>query len=146
MLHLIVSKVGRVFPIVVVSILPHAEFGPNDLRKDAPHFTRIKRTSIADNGPHQENWNFSFKSLVKIVQGRSDRFCVYSEALIGCASFSWLPIREPINVSIFVEWEWRNVCLFILWCCQIRSLVNRNNEINTAFHLNLGYPRMYHNY
>ena len=33
-----VDKLGRVFPMVVVSILPHAEFGPNDHREDAPHF------------------------------------------------------------------------------------------------------------
>ena len=33
------AKVGCVFPMVVVSILPHAEFGPNDHREDAPHFT-----------------------------------------------------------------------------------------------------------
>ena len=32
------SKVGCVFPMVVVSILPHAEFGPNDHREDASHF------------------------------------------------------------------------------------------------------------
>ena len=32
-----ISKVGRVFPMVVVSLLPHEEFGPNDHRKDAPH-------------------------------------------------------------------------------------------------------------
>ena len=32
-----VSKVGCVFPIVVVSILPHAEFGPNEHREDASH-------------------------------------------------------------------------------------------------------------
>ena len=30
-------KVG--FPMVVVSILPHAEIRPNDHREDAPHFT-----------------------------------------------------------------------------------------------------------
>jgi len=33
-----VGEVGRVFPMVVVSILPQAEFRPNDRRKDAPHF------------------------------------------------------------------------------------------------------------
>ena len=32
------GKVGCVFSMVVVSILPHAEFGPNDHQKDAPHF------------------------------------------------------------------------------------------------------------
>ena len=31
------NKVGC-FPMVVVSILPHAEFGPNDHWEDAPHF------------------------------------------------------------------------------------------------------------
>ena len=31
-------KVGRVFPMVVVSILSHKEFGPNDHRKGSPHF------------------------------------------------------------------------------------------------------------
>ena len=32
------SKVGCVFAMVVVSILPHAKFGRNDHREDAPHF------------------------------------------------------------------------------------------------------------
>ena len=31
-------KVGCVFPMVVFFILHHVEFGPNGLRKDAPHF------------------------------------------------------------------------------------------------------------
>ena len=34
----VILKWGRVFPMFVVSILPHAEFGPNDHR-DAPHFS-----------------------------------------------------------------------------------------------------------
>ena len=34
------SKVGCVFAMVVVSILPYAEFGRNDHREDAPHFKR----------------------------------------------------------------------------------------------------------
>ena len=34
----IFSKVGCVFPMVVVSILPHAEFGQNDHREHTPHF------------------------------------------------------------------------------------------------------------
>ena len=33
-------KVGCVFPMVDVSILPHAEFGSNDHQVDAPHFIR----------------------------------------------------------------------------------------------------------
>ena len=32
------NKVGCVFPMVIVSILPHAGFRLNDHRKDAPHF------------------------------------------------------------------------------------------------------------
>ena len=32
-------KVGCVFPMVTVSILLHVEFGRNDHREDAPHFT-----------------------------------------------------------------------------------------------------------
>ena len=33
-------KVGCVFPMVIVTILPHAEFGPNDHREKASHFTK----------------------------------------------------------------------------------------------------------
>ena len=32
------SKLGCVILMVVVSILPHAEFGANEHREDAPHF------------------------------------------------------------------------------------------------------------
>ena len=32
------TKVGCVYAMVIVSILPHAEFGPNDHREDAFHF------------------------------------------------------------------------------------------------------------
>ena len=34
------NKVRCVFPIDVVSIMPHAEFGPNNHREDASHFTK----------------------------------------------------------------------------------------------------------
>ena len=34
------NKVGCAFPMVIVTIMPHAEFGPNDHRVDAPHFTK----------------------------------------------------------------------------------------------------------
>ena len=37
--HQIDSKLGRVVRMVVDSILPNAEFGPNDQRKDAPPFS-----------------------------------------------------------------------------------------------------------
>ena len=35
-------KVGCVLPMVVASILLHAEFGPNDHREEAPHFNTDK--------------------------------------------------------------------------------------------------------
>ena len=36
-----VGKVGCVYPIVIDSILPHMEFGSNDRREDAPHFSVV---------------------------------------------------------------------------------------------------------
>ena len=33
------NKVGCVFSMIFVSILPHAEFGPNDHQENAYHFT-----------------------------------------------------------------------------------------------------------
>ena len=47
------SKVGSVFPIVVVSILPHADFGPNNHREDAPYFTLVRARIVffSENGP-----------------------------------------------------------------------------------------------
>ena len=41
MFYLIVYKLGCVVRMVVDSILPHAESGPNDHRKDAPPFTNL---------------------------------------------------------------------------------------------------------
>ena len=39
-------KVGCVFPIAVVSILPHAEFGSNDRQENAPHFTYVTKAML----------------------------------------------------------------------------------------------------
>ena len=36
--HFCANKVGCVFPIVVVSILPHTDFGQNGHSEDTPHF------------------------------------------------------------------------------------------------------------
>ena len=36
------TKVGCVFPMVIVSILPYAEFGRTDHREDASHFNMSK--------------------------------------------------------------------------------------------------------
>ena len=37
--HIKYSKLECVILMAVVSILPHTEFGPNDHREDAPHFS-----------------------------------------------------------------------------------------------------------
>ena len=42
-----VTKVGYIFPMVVISVLPLAGFGPSDYRKDAYHFkSRIKNWEV----------------------------------------------------------------------------------------------------
>ena len=44
------TKVECVFPMVAVTILPHAEFGPNDHREDVPHFTsRLEAQTVGLN-------------------------------------------------------------------------------------------------
>ena len=58
------SKVGCVFPMVVVSILPHAEFGPNDHREDAPHFTN-----------DDLNWGHRLLSSNEPKHELSDKMC-----------------------------------------------------------------------
>ena len=44
---------GCVFPVAIVSILPYAEFGPNDHRKDTSHFRTPKL--IKSNEPTSKN-------------------------------------------------------------------------------------------
>lgn len=39
-------KVGCVFPVAVISILPQAESGPYHHREDAPHFSKILSISL----------------------------------------------------------------------------------------------------
>ena len=46
------GKMGCVFPIIVVSILLHTKFGPNDHRVDTPHFIRGQEV----NGKAQRNF------------------------------------------------------------------------------------------
>ena len=43
-----INKVGCVFPMVIIPILPQAEFGPDDHREDALHF-RTKLTKFSFN-------------------------------------------------------------------------------------------------
>ena len=42
------NKVECAFPVVVVCLLPHAEFGRNDHREDAPHFNKPNK-NLEDN-------------------------------------------------------------------------------------------------
>ena len=44
-IQLLLIKVGCVFPVVVVSILPHAEFGRNVHREEAPYFIILDQVS-----------------------------------------------------------------------------------------------------
>ena len=36
--NLNIGNMGCVFPMAIIFILPHAEFGPNDYQEDAHHF------------------------------------------------------------------------------------------------------------
>ena len=40
LISLLIGEVGCVVVVVIVSILTHAEIGPNDHRQDAPHFRK----------------------------------------------------------------------------------------------------------
>ena len=57
-----VDKLGRVFPMVVVSILPHAEFGPNDHREDAP---TLRNTFLTPMLIEVKAWNVSHFTRVQ---------------------------------------------------------------------------------
>ena len=41
------AKVGRVFLMVVVSMLPHSEIGRNDHQEHAPHFSNLFYESLS---------------------------------------------------------------------------------------------------
>ena len=49
---ILTSKVGCVFPLIIIPILPQAEFGPNDHQEDAPHFINISCICSFENGHH----------------------------------------------------------------------------------------------
>ena len=52
-----ISKVGCVFLMVVVSLLPNAEFGRNDHREDAPHFINFERRYRYFSKNKVSHWN-----------------------------------------------------------------------------------------
>ena len=56
------TKVGRVFPLVVVSLLSNAEFRPNDHREDAPHFRTVKFFDFLNVNKHY--WAHSMYFLI----------------------------------------------------------------------------------
>ena len=64
-----VSKEGCVFPMVVVSLLPHAELGPNDHREHAPDFT-----ILIDSG----HIYFSYRIRATLIF-RNNRFDIYDD-------------------------------------------------------------------
>ena len=63
---------GRVVRLVVDSILPHAECGPNDHRKDAPQF-------ILDNWSESLKRYFSAKKHPKVRSGEKDESEVFEK-------------------------------------------------------------------
>ena len=93
------SKVGCVFPIVVVSILPNAEIGQND-REDAPHFI-----NLAWEQPY--SWystNIFWKRWLKIsvISGRAQvRWNFDHEKVFNMPSF----IRTLSLNRILCQWK-----------------------------------------
>ena len=57
-------KVGCVFPMVVVYILPHGEFGPNDHGPDTPHFTWIM-SLLVSNSVSENFWIHKFRRILR---------------------------------------------------------------------------------
>ena len=67
------NKVGRVFSMVIVSILPHAGFGPNDHREDAPHIicstpTILMKTSQRYYGTSKRHMTFTLLLINSLSQ------------------------------------------------------------------------------
>ena len=68
-----VTKVGYIFPMVVISVLPLAGFGPSDYRKDAYHFkSRIKNWEVLARRKYIDNFvffDFHYKRYIFAVPG-----------------------------------------------------------------------------
>jgi len=62
-------KVGCVFTMVVVCILPHAEFGLNDQREDAPHFTVNTVITVQKEKPILSSLTMPARSNTKLIHG-----------------------------------------------------------------------------
>ena len=75
-------KVGFVFAMVVISILPHVEFGPNDHRKDVPHFS----FGMLKDPSSRPSTSFFFKFLEEFLTSlfyRCDNFKKLQVLLLG---------------------------------------------------------------
>ena len=91
--------------MIVVSILPRAEFGPNDHREDAPHFTQSKKltffwiflsvsTFSSVSAPFSVGLNLFTSSKVKIRSMNLSKKCV---GLPGDTTFTETAKRNDNN-------------------------------------------------
>ena len=101
-------KVGCVFPIITVSLLPHAEFGPNDHCdhcEDAPHFISMTnfdkiRTMFAKMTIHfhsETASNFDRREVSK----RSSNLISKDRPLFILGPSSFSPLDRPVwNMAV----------------------------------------------
>ena len=83
---------GCVFPVVFVTILPPAEFGPNDHREDAPHINCNNPISI-----------YELKSFLIW----SNRF-QFSKIRLALIHFHHLP-NTKVNFAFFGQWIFESI-------------------------------------
>jgi len=89
--------VGCVFPMVVVTLLLHAEFGLNDHREEAPHFTKnISQYYIIRVKWFESDWqNYMVHMYGSYHMGRTYRV---NKSII---TFYWVHLYRNDNISVF---------------------------------------------
>ena len=60
--------------MVVVSILPRAEFGPNEHRVDAPHFSFKNKKKLFFSDKRQSEYAFGFSNVLYQIKKCDDGF------------------------------------------------------------------------
>ena len=101
-------KLGCVVRMVIASILPHAESGPNDNRKDAPPFKQNLSFEWISQDMNliffKESWSFrfSFRSMLGQFNNlTSIKFSMVEINLLVLHGFSiWDPCMSHINYII----------------------------------------------